>query len=130
MKNKSGTDTIVRATEPGIAKLIATMNYEGEEYTSYCTITVSGVSVVPPDEIETFAGKTQYIYVGDTAQMIAYTFPLNQHVTWYSSDESVAVVDRVGTVMATGVGSAKITAEMNYNGRTYISSCMVVTAEK
>ncbi len=49
-----------------------------------------------------------------TYQLSANVYPLNatdKGVVWHSSDESVVAVDKDGTVTATGIGTATITAE-------------------
>lgn len=52
--------------------------------------------------------------------------PLAYEVTWKSSDESIATVDSEGYIDASDTpGTAVITAEFTFNGKTYSDECTV-----
>ncbi len=66
--------------------------------------TATGISLTPSE---------LFLNVGQNATLIPTAQPFNGHlgqVTWSSSDASVATVNSYGMVVATGIGSAEITA--------------------
>ena len=76
-------------------------------------------SVVPVTSI-TIEGK-QAMTTLSTQQLVAKTNPANatiQHVTWYSSDESIATVTQDGVVTAHARGNVSIYAESDDHGKT------------
>ena len=64
------------------------------------------VTAIEMDETATLAN------VGDTQKLLAETTPADYAVVWSSSNEAVATVAADGTVTATGIGKATITAAM------------------
>ena len=69
---------------------------------------------------------TTSIYIGNTDQLTATTYPENQTVTWSSGDESVATVDEDGVVTGVAAGTATITATFDESSE----SCEVTVEEK
>lgn len=69
------------------------------------------------------------IEVGDTTLALATTFPLgsNPEVTWISSDESIATVDRyTGVVTAVGLGRVAIVAtSVDFSAGAVVGSAML-----
>jgi len=83
-------------------------------------VPVTGVEVTP---------ETAELKVGETAQLTATVSPEGADdptVTWTSSDESVATVDKEGKVTAVGVGTATITATTTDGGFTDTATVTVV----
>ena len=58
-----------------------------------------------------------------SAALTAVTEPDGQHITWTSSDACVAV--DFGNITGVRAGSAVVTAEFIYNGKTYSAACEV-----
>ena len=58
-----------------------------------------------------------------SAALTAVTEPDGQHITWTSSDACVAV--DFGNITGVRAGSAVVTAEFTYNGKTYSAACEV-----
>ena len=58
-----------------------------------------------------------------SAALTAVTEPDGQHITWTSSDTCVAV--DFGNITGVRAGSAVVTAEFTYNGKTYSAACEV-----
>lgn len=78
----------------------------------------TGVELVPSGEYR--------MKVGETVQMVATVIPDNvtdASVTWQSSDESVATVDKYGLVTAVAAGSTTVTVTTS-NGIK--SSCIII----
>ena len=119
IKNKTGQNTTIRSTTPGIARLIASIVVNGKEYVDDCLIMVPGVRITSPDVYESFSGRSESIFVGDTVQLTAEVVPQDSAVIWSSSDTNVATVDRNGKVTAVSEGFCTIKAEINYNGKSY-----------
>ena len=61
-------------------------------------------------------------YYSDSVQL--YVEGTDSKVRWYSSDESVVVVNSNGMVSSRGVGTAEIEAQVN--GRTLVCKVKVV----
>ena len=66
------------------------------------------------------------VYIGNTDQLAATTYPENQTVTWSSSDESVATVSASGVVTGVSAGTATITATFDESSE----SCEVTVEER
>ena len=58
---------------------------------------------------------------GSSITLTATTVPAGRSVTWSTSNSTVATVNN-GVVTAKSAGTAKITAKMTYNGKTYSAS--------
>lgn len=114
--DQSGT---VSAVAPGTATVTATTADGG--HTARCVVTVTrpvtGVTL-DKTELSLFTGNTETLTA--TVQPADAT---NRDVTWSSSDDTVATVDKTGTVSAVGAGEATITATTAEGG--YTAACLV-----
>lgn len=111
----------VTAVAPGTAKIVATITYNGETYTAACSLTVSTPSI-------SLNYSDVTVTAGDTVTLKATTKPEGESVSWSSSNTSVATVSG-GKVTAVSSGTAKITAKMSCNGKTYEASCTVTVSK-
>ena len=111
----------VTAVGRGSATITASFSYGGKTYSESCTVSVSEISI-------SLSQSNLSLISGESQSLTASTTPSGRSVTWSSSNTSVATVSG-GRVTAVGSGSATITAEINYNGRSYTETCRVtVTA--
>jgi len=98
----------VSAIAPGIARISVTTVDGG--FTAYCDVEVK-TPVVPVTGVS--LDKTALsLTVGETSQLIATVTPSNasgKHVTWESSNSSIAAVDITGQVTGMSPGNARIT---------------------
>lgn len=129
MRNTGGEINRIRATEAGIAEVIASMTYAGNTYTASCTVMTPGIYVFALDTTVVKDGDRKIMNIGATEQFSVYTIPLNRAVRWDSSDPSVATVSNNGAVTAVGSGFAEIRATIDVNGTTYSDSCYVAVPE-
>lgn len=129
MRNTGGEINRIRATEAGIAEVIASMTYAGNTYTASCTVMTPGIYVSALDTTVVKDGDRKIMNIGTTEQFSVYTIPLNRAVRWGSSDPSVATVSNNGAVTAVGSGFAEIRATIDVNGTTYSDSCYVAVPE-
>ena len=111
------SDGTVQAVSAGTAKISAKINHQGNTYESICTVTV-----LPPS-IDIDNGSVSLL-PGETKTLSVSTEPVGMDVSWSSSNASVATVSG-GKITAVGAGSATITAQINYAGKTYKDSCSV-----
>ena len=123
---KVGQDGAVTPRKEGTATITVTTEDGG--FTATCEVTatakVIAVSGVKLDK------TSQTIYVGDGFQLKATISPTNAsnpEVTWTSSKESVAKVDKTGKVTGVAAGTATITAK-TANGKT--ATCAVTVSKK
>ena len=66
----------------------------------------NGMRLIVPEDWELEVGDSRTVdYIFDSDAVT------NRMLTWTSSDEDIAIVDKWGRVTAVGVGKAKITAE-------------------
>lgn len=114
--DQSGT---VTAVAPGTATVTATTADGG--HTARCVVTVTrpvtGVTL-DKTELSLFTGNTETLTA--TVQPADAT---NRDVTWSSSDDTVATVDKNGIVSAVGAGEATITVTTAEGG--YTAACLV-----
>lgn len=71
--------------------------------------------------------NTIHLAVGEKQSLVVTILPAEMHdqaVTWYSSNESVATVDKTGTVTAKALGGATITAKVG----TKTAVCLITVA--
>ncbi|MPM07590.1 hypothetical protein SDC9_53896 [bioreactor metagenome] len=98
----------VSAVSPGSARITVTTVDGG--LTAYCEVSVR-TSVVPVTGIS--LDKTAlFLSIGETSQLNATVIPSNatgKHITWSSSNDSVAAVNLIGQVSALSTGFARIT---------------------
>lgn len=111
------SDGTVQAVSAGTAKISAKINHQGNTYESICTVTV-----LPPS-IDIDNGSVSLL-PGETKTLSVSTEPVGMDVSWSSSNASVATVSG-GKITAVGAGSATITAQITYAGKTYKDSCSV-----
>lgn len=93
-----------------------------------CTVTV-GLQNVSVTGLTLSKNKLSLV-VGSEKTLTAYVLPSgasNTDVTWTSSDDGVATVDRDGVVAAVAAGTATITATTEDSG--YSDSCAVTVSE-
>ncbi len=99
---------IISAVSPGDARITVTTVDGG--FTAYCDVEVRS-AVVPVTGVS--LDKTALsLTVGQTSQLNATVAPSDatgKHVTWTSSNDSVAVVDITGIISAVSPGDARIT---------------------
>ena len=116
-------DGKVSAVAAGTATITVTTEDGGE--TATCAVTVKekvfSVESVSLDE------KTLELFVGDAPVALTATIApsnaTNKNVTWASSDESVATVDKNGKVSAVAAGTATITVTTEDGSKT--DECVV-----
>lgn len=105
----------------GEAVITASFEYLGETYSDNCTVFVR----VPVESMK-MNKKSVDLGVGETVTLKATVSPSDatvKSVTWYSEDESIAVVDENGTVTAKAVGEVTVYA-LSDDGY-YRSTCEV-----
>lgn len=90
-----------------------TVSYEG--FITQFTVEVKTPSVTLPKSIN--------LKENETKTLTAKTDPSGQKITWTSSSSAVTVKD--GKITGIKTGTADITAEFTYNGRTYSAVSMV-----
>ncbi|MBD5358745.1 MAG: Ig domain-containing protein [Bacteroides sp.] len=120
-------DGFVTGVSEGTTEITAT-SADNPELKTTCTITVTPkievtVSILP---------ENPTVVVGDTLSLTALVSPTNvkQDVTWASSDENVAKVDKDGFVIGVGAGTTKITATSVYDETKSQSCDITVTSKK
>ena len=129
---KSSNENVVVNSDGGI--------YGNKEGTAEITATTTNgksatikVNIVKNKvEIETIKLNNieKQLYVGDELQLIATITPkdaTDRSITWTSSDEKIATVDKSGKVVGVGIGSTTITATTS-NGKT--ATCKITVKEK
>lgn len=119
----SSDEKIVIVSETGVVKGVAagsatvTVKTKDEKYSTNIGIKVAG-SKEEKEELETavtgvtVSASSKIVTVGGTVKLTANIKPTNaknKNVTWKSSNEKVAKVDKNGTVTAVGKGKATIT---------------------
>ena len=112
----------VTAKSAGSATITASFTYGGITYKDTCTITVN-----TPRASLNYTSKSMYI--GDTLDLSATTYPSGKTVSWSSSNSSVASVSSTGTITAKGAGSATVTASFTQGGNTYKATCAVTVSK-
>lgn len=118
------SDGKVTAVGQGTATITAQIVYNETSYQAKCKVTV--VAEVSPEI--SLDHNNLSLTVGESQTLSANTSPSGMSVTWSSSNPSVATVSD-GRVSAVGSGSATITADMNYNGRSCTATCQVTVSE-
>jgi uncharacterized protein YjdB len=82
--------------------------YTNSNYYPYITMDYTPSIVVTP--------STKTMYVGETFQLSASTYPSGISYTWFSMDSSIATVDGTGEVTAVAPGTTYIVANGGSNG--------------
>lgn len=118
-------DGVITAKSAGTATVTGT--YKTNDYGATSTDSVKVIVTTTGGSIGLGNASTQ-VKVGGTKKItptVTYNGkPIeNPTVTWSSSDESVATVDKsTGTITGVKKGTATITAECTYNGKTFSST--------
>lgn len=115
----------VRALSQGIARITVT-TVDGS-YTAYCDVEVGPIPVASVTIKPILSLK-----VGQVETLVASVLPedaTNKHVTWSSSDPSVASVGITGEVRAHKTGSTVITVTTQDGNRTATCNVQVSTSE-
>ena len=118
---------IVKGVAAGTATITVTTTDGGK--TATCAVTVTEHQVVHVDSVTLDKTKAD-VNVGKTVRIVPTVAPDNaddKSVTWKSSDEKIATVDKDGNVKGVAVGSATITATTVDGG--YSASCAVTVSE-
>ena len=111
----------VTAVKNGSATIQASMTYGGKTYKATCKITVKNPGIK-------LSASSMSLTPGGSGSLKATTDPSGISVKWSSSDTGVATVSG-GKVTAVKNGTATITAQMEYKGKSYKATCKV-TVEK
>ena len=114
---------VVTAIAVGETTITATTN-DGSNLSASCKVTVKPTlaTSITLDMTEVELEATQ------TATLVATVLPeltTNKSVTWKSSDESIAIVDKNGVITAIAVGEVTITATTT-DGSNLSASCKVI----
>lgn len=123
--DNSGVATVsggkISAVGPGTTSIRAKITFEGKTYEALCAVTVNqpGVSL-------SASGLT--LLPGESKSLSATTKPGGCSVTWSSNNTGVATVSG-GKVTAVATGSATITAQISYQGKTYKATCAVTVSK-
>ena len=131
----SSDGTITATTEEVfyiIPSCTVTVTNYGSDVSDSCTIYLYPTKNIPVGI--TCEGFVSSMEVGQTVEVSATTFGedrtptgVTQHVTWSSSDLSVAMVDELGTITAYRAGTAVITCTCLENPRIKWTSTVEVT---
>lgn len=122
-------DGNVTATGIGTAYIYATEDTTDELY-DYCIVNV--VDDVPVSNLS-LDYTTLDLRPGESHQLIATVEPenaLDKTLTWSSSDESIATVDKNGLITAKKAGTVSITATSNYDPSITATCYLTVTDPK
>ncbi len=122
-------DGNVTATGIGTAYIYATEDTTDELY-DYCIVNV--VDDVPVSNLSLDC-TTLDLKPGASHQLIATVEPenaLDKTLTWSSSDESIATVDKNGLITAKKAGTVSITATSNYDPSITATCYLTVTDPK
>ena len=118
-KNIAIVDANGNITAVGVGECDITATCQNVSVTCHVTV----LPVLP--ESLTLNCEHEYVFIGDTFQLIATILPDNttdKTVTWSSGDESIATVDKNGLVTAVGLGECIITATcQNVSNKCHIT---------
>lgn len=109
----------IHAVSSGSATITAKFTQGGRTYSDSCRVSVEDVGITLSHT------SLNNRVVGSTENLKARTTPSGQSVNWKSSNNNVATVSSDGKVTAVGEGSATITAQFTYGGRSYSDSCTI-----
>ena len=107
----------IQAVGNGTTKVWAKVTYGGKTCEASCSVTVNSPGISLYESSVT-------ISQGESVDLHANVTPSGTKVSWSSSNTSVATVNN-GTVRAVGSGTATITAQISYAGKTYKATCTV-----
>ena len=125
---KVSSNGTVEALKAGKATIVATTQDGGKMV--FCEVTVSPNNV-PVAQITVIPADTTLIE-GESANLKVNVLPIlatNKNVAWSSSNNAIATVDNNGTVTASGLGTATITATAD-DGSGITGTCTVTVNPK
>ncbi len=111
----------ISAISNGTATITASFRYNGVNYSTTCSVTVSKPSI-------TFDSTSKTLYQGESFTINATLKPSGPTVSWSSSNTSVATVSSSGKVTGKNTGTATITGKFTYGGNTYSATCKVTVS--
>ena len=115
-------DGTITALLAGDTIVTAKVNFDGQEYSASCEVTVTNTPVTSV----TLNATSKTMEVGENFTLTASVLPdtaINKGVTWSTDTPTVATVEN-GVVTARGAGTAIITATAN-DGSGYNARCTV-----
>ena len=107
----------ITAVSAGSTTIEARFSYGGKIYSQHCNVHVSSASV-------TLSHSAVSLSPNKSTQIIAYTTPDGQPVSWSSADPNIAIVEN-GTITAVNSGQTEITVSFTVQGVTFSDSCSV-----
>ena len=112
------------AHNEGSVIVTALAEYNGKLYSDSRTVTVDSPVI-------SFAQKNVSLFIGQNYSIISDISyePINNVISLYSYDDTVAYIDSDGTLLGVGSGETTIAAEFEYNGVKYIDECNVLVYE-
>ena len=111
----------ISAVSAGSTIITASFTYGGKTYSQQCNVHVGNASV-------TLSHSSVSLSPNKSTQVIAYTNPDGQQVSWSSADPNIATVIN-GTITAVNSGQTVITASFSVQGITFSDSCSVYVSE-
>lgn len=118
--------TVKDGTITGVKEGEATITAKAGEKTASCKVVVAK-KVIPVEKVSLDKDELSLI-VGESAQLVATIEPNNatdKSVSWSSSDEAIASVDKTGVVVGKAEGNAVITAKVGDKS----GSCSVLVSK-
>ncbi|MDE6708636.1 MAG: Ig-like domain-containing protein [Oscillospiraceae bacterium] len=117
--NSSGKVTMISA---GSATITASIRYNGVNYSTTCSVTVTkpSITVKTQNTLSSDNGVwlgDQYVYMSKSGNI-----PSGVSVVWKSSNTNVVTVDSSGHISTVNGGTATITGSFSYGGNTYSAS--------
>lgn len=106
----------------GTAVVTASFTLDGQEYTSFCRVTVQGEPTIDFSPMEVSMRQ------GESKQMSFSVQPEGLPVEWFSSDDAVVEVDNNGKLYAVGEGTATVRMVVTIQDDLYIAECQVTVA--
>ena len=127
-------DGVIKAAKKGETQVKVTCNYQGVEYYAIVYVSVSKLPVfriqlvntsanlVVKSEMDFFNTKIQ---LDPVATLDGKTVPDSEMYWTIDEGEGVVTVSNSGLVKAAGVGTAVVSANYDFAGKTYKASCTV-----
>ena len=111
----------IKAVSFGTTTVRARITHQGRTYEQTCAVSVVSPSV-------SVSNSSISLLPGESKSLSASAKPEGCSVSWSSSNTAVATVSG-GKVTAVAPGSATVTAQISYGGKTYQGSCAVTVGE-